>query len=57
MSGNNIVSLFVAGTLLSFMIFANIAGASTCVSCHGNEGVMKALYKPPPKSHEGEGVG
>jgi cytochrome c553 len=47
----------LAGTLLSLIISANIASASSCVNCHGNEGVMKALYKPPEKSHEGEGEG
>jgi len=57
MRGKNIVSLCLAGTLLSLIISANIASASSCVNCHGNEGVMKALYKPPEKSHEGEGEG
>jgi len=57
MRGKNIVSLFFAGTLLSFIISANIVSASSCVNCHGNEGVMKALYKPPVKSHEDEGEG
>jgi len=51
-----ILSSFLGAFLLLLSSSYLSADSGSCVNCHTNEGVMKALYKAPAMP-EGEGEG